>query len=103
LTLPSGFFTWWEWIFWEHRAEETLLRIYHHALAGAGVHAYPYEQLVHEYRVSVLTLLLDNLVRAVTFLTPSASATWARNPKGADLLLLGDLARERLMTRAWRW
>ena len=67
------------------------------------MHAYPYAQLVHEYRVSVLTLLLGNLVRAVTFLTPSAAAKLARHPKWADLLRLGDLARERLMTRALRW
>ena len=84
-------------------AEETLLRLYHHALVAAGIHDYPYAQLVHEYRVSVLTLLLGNLVRAVTFLTPSAYAKLARNPKWADLLRLGDLARERLMSRALCW
>lgn len=56
-------------------AEETLLRRYHHALVAAGVHEYPYAHLVHEYHVAVLTLLLGHLVRAVTFLTPSAYAT----------------------------
>jgi hypothetical protein len=84
-------------------AEETLLRLYHNALVAAGVDSYPYEQLVHEYHVAVLTQLLGNLVRAVTFLTPSEYAKLARDPKRADLLLLGDLARKRLMARALHW
>jgi hypothetical protein len=84
-------------------AEETLLRLYHNALVAAGVTTYPYAQLVHEYHVAVLTQLLGNLVRAVTFLTPSECAKLARDPKRADLLLLGDLARARLMARALHW
>jgi hypothetical protein len=84
-------------------AEETLLHIYHQALVAAGVHDYPYEQLVHEYHVSVLTLLLGSLVRAVTFLPPSVYDKMAQDPKQADLILLGDVARDRLMTRALHW
>ena len=42
-------------------------------------------------------------VRAVTFLTPSEYAKLARDPKRADLLLLGNLARTRLMARALHW
>jgi hypothetical protein len=53
-------------------AEEELLHLYHHALVEAGVHDYPYAQFLHEYHVSTLTLLLGSLVRATTFLTPSA-------------------------------
>lgn len=87
----------------EPEAEEHLLYRYHHALVAAGVHAYPYEQLVHEYRVSVLTLLLGSLVRAVKFLTPSDYDKLQRDPKQADLILLGDVARDRLMTRALHW
>lgn len=84
-------------------AEEHLLRLYHRALGAVGVHNYPYEQLVHEYRVSVLTLLLGSLVRAVKFLTPAVYDKMARDPKQADLVLVGDLARDRLMTRALHW
>jgi hypothetical protein len=84
-------------------AEETLLRLYHDALVAAGVDSYPYAQLVHEYHVAILTQLLGNLVRAVTFLTPSEYAKLARDPKRAALLLLGDLARARLMARALHW
>lgn len=85
------------------QAEETLLHRYHHALVAAGVQAYSYDQLVHEYRVSVLTMLLGNIVRAVKFLKPSAYDKMGRDPKRADLMLVGDLARDRLMTRALSW
>jgi hypothetical protein len=87
----------------DSEAEEILLRLYHHALVEAGVDAYPYEQLAHEYRVAGLTLLLGSLVRAVTFLTPPEYDKLARDPKRADLLLVGDMARDRLMTRALSW
>jgi hypothetical protein len=84
-------------------AEEQLLHIYHQALVTAGVHNYTYDQLVHEYHVSVLTLLLGSIVRAVTFLTPSEYDKLRRDPKQADLLLVGEVARDRLMTRALHW
>jgi hypothetical protein len=83
--------------------EEELLRLYHHALVEAGVHDYPYRQFLHEYRVSTLTLLLGNLVRATTFLKPSAYTNLAQNRKQAELLHVGDLSRARLMQRAVSW
>jgi hypothetical protein len=84
-------------------AEEELLRLYHHALVEAGVHNYPYGQFLHEYRVSTLSLLLGNLVRATTFLKPSAYTKLAQNRKQAELLHVGDLSRARLMQRAVAW
>jgi hypothetical protein len=84
-------------------AEEELLSLYHQALVEAGVRAYPYAQFLHEYRVSTLTLLLGSLVRATTFLTPSAYAKLAQNWKQAELLQAGDLGRARLMRRALSW
>ena len=83
--------------------EEELLHLYHHALVEAGVHDYPYGQFLHEYRVSTLTLLLGNLVRATTFLKPSAYTKLAQNRKQAELLHVGDLSRTRLMKRAVSW
>ena len=68
-----------------------------------GVHGYPYEQFLHEYHVSTLTLLLGNLVRATTFLTPSAYDQLAQNRKQAELLHVGDLGRARMMRRAVSW
>ena len=84
-------------------AEEELLHCYHHALVEAGVDAYPYAQFLHEYRVSTLTLLLGNLVRATTFLKPSAYDTLAQNRKQAELLHVGELGRARMMRRAVSW
>jgi len=84
-------------------AEEELLHLYHHALVEAGVHDYPYAQFLHEYHVSTLTLLLGSLVRATTFLTPSAYAKLAQNRKQAELLQAGDLGRARMMRRALLW
>ena len=84
-------------------AEEELLHLYHHALVEAGVHGYPYGQFLHEYHVSTLTLLLGNLVRATTFLKPSAYDTLAQNRKQAELLHVGELGRARMMRRAVSW
>ena len=84
-------------------AEEELLHLYHHALVEAGVHGYPYEQCLHEYRVSTLTLLLGSLVRATTFLKPSAYDKLAQNRKQAELLHVGELGRARMMRRAVSW
>ena len=83
--------------------EEELLRLYHHALVEAGVHDYPYGQFLHEYRVSTLTLLLGHLVRATTFLKPSAYTKLAQHRKQAELLHVGELSRTRLMKRAVSW
>ena len=84
-------------------AEEELLHLYHHALVEAGVPDYPYGQFLHEYRVSTLTLLLGHLVRATTFLKPSADDKLAQNRKQAELLHVGELSRARLMKRAVSW
>ena len=84
-------------------AEEALLYCYHHALVEAGVHAYPYAQFLHEYHVSTLTLLLGSLVRATTFLKPSAYAKLAQHRKQAELLRVGDVGRARMMRRALSW
>ena len=85
------------------KAEAELLRLYHHALVEAGVHAYPYAQFLHEYHVSTLTLLLGNLVRATTFLKPSTSDKLAQNRKQAALLQVSELGRARMMRRAVQW
>jgi Ecdysteroid kinase-like family len=84
-------------------AEEHLLHCYHDALVAAGVHDYPAAQLLHEYHVATLTLLLGSLVRAIKFLTPAAYDKMGRDPKQADLMQLGDVARDRLMLRAFHW
>jgi len=84
-------------------AEEALLDLYHHALVEAGVHAYPYAQFLHEYHVSTLTLLLGSLVRATTFLKPSAYDKLAQHRKQAELLRVGDVGRARMMRRALSW
>jgi len=84
-------------------AEAELLRLYHHALVEAGVHDYPYEQCLHEYHVSTLTLLLGNLVRATTFLKPSTYDKLAQNRKQAELLHVSELGRARIMRRAVHW
>jgi aminoglycoside phosphotransferase (APT) family kinase protein len=84
-------------------AEEELLYCYHRALVEAGVPAYPFDQLLHEYRVSTLTLLLGNLVRATKFLKPSAYAKLAQDRKQAELMRVGEVARHRLLTRAVQW
>jgi Ecdysteroid kinase-like family len=84
-------------------AEEELLHLYHHALVEAGVHAYPYEQCLHEYHVSTLTLLLGGIVRATKFLKPSTYDKMAQNRKQAELLRVGELGRARMMRRALYW
>ena len=84
-------------------AEEELLHLYHHALVEAGVHGYPDGQFLHEYRVSTLTLLLGNLVRATTFLKPTAYDKLAQNRKQAELLHVGEWGRTRMMKRAVSW
>ena len=84
-------------------AEAELLHLYHHALVEAGVHDYPYGQFLHEYHVSTLTLLLGTLVRATTFLKPTAYDKLAQNRKQAALFQVGDLSRTRLMQRAVVW
>ena len=83
--------------------EEALLHLYHQALLEAGVCGYPYAQFLHEYHVSTLTLLLGSLVRATTFLTPSASAKLAQHRQQAALLRAGDLGRARMIRRAVSW
>jgi hypothetical protein len=67
------------------------------------VRGYPYAQFLHEYHVSTLTLLLGSLVRATTFLTPSAYNKLAQNRKQAELLRAGDLGRARMIQRAVSW
>ncbi len=81
-------------------AEAALLRIYHDALTEAGVQDYPYEQLIYETRVSTLTMLLGGIVRAVKFVKPGAYDKMLQDQKQADLMRLGDLARDRMMARA---
>ena len=87
----------------EPEAEAELLRLYHHALVEAGVADYAWEQLLYEYRVSTLTLLLGGLVRAVKFVTPKAHERMLQDPKQGDLMRLGDIARERTAARALHW
>ena len=72
-------------------------------LAEAGVEDYSHEQLLYEYRVSTLTLLLGGLVRAVKFVTPKAHKRMLQDPKQGDLMRLGDIARERTAARALHW
>ncbi len=84
-------------------AEEELLRLYHQALVAAGVQGYPYDQFIYEYHVSTLTMLMGGMVRAVKFLKPAAYNNMLQGQKQADLMRLGDLARERMMARALHW
>ncbi len=84
-------------------AEAELLRCYHHILVEAGVQDYPYDQFSHEYHVSTLTLLLGSIVRDSKFLKPSEYDKMGRDPKQVVLMQVGDLARDRMMTRALRW
>ncbi len=88
---------------WVPEAEEELLRLYHRALVTAGVEDYPCEQFIYEYHVSVLTMLIGGIVRAVKFITPAAYDKMLQDQKQADLMRLGDLARERLVARALYW
>ncbi len=84
-------------------AEEELLRLYHRALVAAGVEDYSYDHLLYEYYVSSLTMLVGGIVRAVKFINPGAYDKMLQDQKQADLMLLGDLARERLVSRALHW
>ncbi len=84
-------------------AEIELLRLYHRALVTAGVQDYPYDTFIYEYRVSTLTMLIAGMMRAVKFIKPGAYDNMMRDQKQADLMRLGDLARERMMTRALHW
>jgi hypothetical protein len=84
-------------------AEAELLELYHHALVEAGVQDYAYEQFLHEYYVSTLTLLLGSIVRAVKFLKPGQYDKLGLDQKQADLVQVGDLMRDRMMTRALDW
>lgn len=84
-------------------AEAELLQLYHQALVTAGVEDYPYDQFLYEYYVSTLTMLLGGIVRAVKFITPRAYDNMLQDQKQADLMRLGELARERLMVRALHW
>ncbi|ETW96109.1 MAG: hypothetical protein ETSY1_27930 [Candidatus Entotheonella factor] len=81
-------------------AEAELLHLYHHALVAAGVKDYPCDQFLYEYYVSTLTMLIGGMVRAVKFITPAAYDNMLQDQKQADLMLLGDIARDRLMARA---
>jgi len=87
----------------EPAAEAELLELYHHALVEAGVQGYAYEQFLHEYYVSTLTLLLGSIVRAVKFLKPGQYDKLGLDQKQADLVQVGDLMRDRMMIRALNW
>jgi hypothetical protein len=87
----------------EPAAEAGLLELYHHALVEAGVQGYAYERFLHEYYVSTLTLLLGSIVRAVKFLKPGQYDKLGLDQKQADLMQVGDLMRDRMMTRALDW
>lgn len=87
----------------EPAAEAELLELYHTALVEAGVQGYAYEQFLHEYYVSTLTLLLGSIVRAVKFLKPGQYDKLGLDQKQADLMQVGDLMRDRMMTRALDW
>lgn len=87
----------------EPAAEAELLELYHNALVEAGVPDYAYEQFLHEYYVSTLTLLLGSIVRAVKFLKPGQYDKLGLDQKQADLVQVGDLMRDRMMTRALDW
>jgi hypothetical protein len=84
-------------------AETALLRLYHRALVEAGVADYAYDQFLYDYHVSALTMLLGGIVRAVKFITPKVCDMMLQDPKQADLMRLGDLARERMIARALHW
>ncbi|WP_089945605.1 phosphotransferase [Candidatus Entotheonella palauensis] len=84
-------------------AEAELLHLYHRALVAAGVKDYPYDQFLYEYYVSTLTMLMGGIVRAVKFITPAAYDNMLQDQKQADLMLMGDLARERSIARALHW
>ena len=87
----------------EPEAEDEILNIYHTALVEAGVQTYPYDQFIHEYHVSTLTFLLGHILRGTKFLKPSAYDKMGQDPKQVDLMEVGDLGQERLITRALRW
>jgi hypothetical protein len=84
-------------------AESELLHLYHRALVAAGVQDYPFDQFIYEYHVSTLTMLIGGIVRAVKFITPGAYDHMLQDRKQADLMRLGDLARERTTARALHW
>lgn len=84
-------------------AEAELLCLYHHALVAAGVQDYPYDQFIYEYHVSTLTMLIGGMVRAIKFFKPAVHDNLLQDQKQADLMLLGHLARDRMMTRALHW
>jgi thiamine kinase-like enzyme len=84
-------------------AEAKLLELYHNALVEAGVQGYAYEQCLHEYYVSTVTLLLGSIVRAVKFLKPGLYDKLELDQKQADLMQVSDLMRDRMMTRALDW
>jgi hypothetical protein len=84
-------------------AEAELLCLYYRALVEAGVEDYACDQFIYEYHVSTLTMLIGGLVRAVKFITPGSYDHMLQDQKQADLMLLGDLARERMMARALHW
>lgn len=87
----------------EPAAEVELLELYHHALVKAGVQGYAYEQFLHEYYVSTLTLFLGSIVRAVKFLKPGQYDKLGLDQKQADLMQVSDLMRDRMMRRALDW
>jgi hypothetical protein len=83
--------------------ETELLRLYHRALVEAGVEDYPWDQLIYEYHVSTLTMVMGGIVRAVKFITPAAYDHMLHDQKQRDLMRLGDLASKRTITRALHW
>jgi hypothetical protein len=67
------------------------------------VEDYSWDQLIYEYHVSTLTMVMGGIVRAVKFITPAAYDHMLHDQKQRDLMRLGDLASKRTITRALHW